>query len=101
DLLARFAATAPAAFAGSRRSGPARFTGPVLGLGDAGRGDAGLTAPAPAPRRAAARGPVPGPRTAAEAEAEATEPSRRAGTLRRPRVRVPRPRIVPAELEVC
>ncbi|MEU2172349.1 hypothetical protein, partial [Micromonospora chersina] len=75
-------------------AGAARFTGPALGLADAGPGDAGFTVRAP--RRTGARGPVPAPRPAAEA----TEPSRRAGTLRRPRVRVPRPRIVPAELEV-
>ncbi|MFG3684877.1 DUF6603 domain-containing protein [Micromonospora sp. NPDC047740] len=99
DLLARFAATSPAAFAGSRRAGPARFTGPAFTLADAGPGDAGLTVPAP--RRAARAtdaGPIPGPRRGADTPERS--PSRRAGTLRRPRVRVPQPRIVPAELEV-
>jgi len=118
DLLARFAATAPAAFAGTRRSGPARFTGPALAVTDAGPGDGGFAADPPhrpgdgdpiadrAPHRAA--GTAPGPRPAGVTVpvprhgVDTTErsPSRRAGTLRRPRVRVPQPRIVPAELEV-
>ncbi|MEU8263231.1 hypothetical protein AB0C02_21695 [Micromonospora sp. NPDC048999] len=41
---------------------------------------------------------MPAPRRGADTTDRS--PSRRAGTLRRPRVRVPQPRIVPAELEV-
>ncbi|MEU5949358.1 DUF6603 domain-containing protein [Micromonospora sp. NPDC047465] len=82
DLLARFAATAPAAYAGSRHGGAARFTGPTL--------DLAATAPAAsAPRAAAAT--VPAQRRATAAPA----------APRRPRVRVPHPRITPVELEVC
>ncbi|MDZ5443115.1 DUF6603 domain-containing protein [Micromonospora sp. 4G57] len=83
DLLARFAATSPAAFAGSRRAGPARFTGPALGLADAGPASAGF-ATVPAPRRGA--------------DDTARTDGRRSGTLRR--VTVPRPRITAVDLEV-
>ncbi|MGK5671228.1 DUF6603 domain-containing protein [Micromonospora sp. URMC 106] len=75
DLLARFAATAPAAYAGRR----ARFTGPTP--------DLAATASAARARRAS----VPAQRRADAAPA----------APRRPRVRVPQPRITPVELEVC
>ncbi|SBT40364.1 DUF6603 domain-containing protein [Micromonospora auratinigra] len=101
DLLARFSATAPAAFAGSRRTGAARFTGPTLDLAHAGTG---RTAGTVAPSRGTAGTPssrgdgVPAPRTGSPATERS--PSRRTGTARRPRLAVPQPRIVPAELEV-
>ncbi|MGN9918386.1 DUF6603 domain-containing protein [Micromonospora palomenae] len=118
DPLARFAATAPAAFAESRRAGAARFTGPALDLAATRPRPGAATADGPSAAAATLDDPRPGAATGddptaagraavggRERAAGVPTPRRadhehRGGGARRPRVRVPRPRITAVELEV-